>query len=117
MLRLLKVMYESLKVYVTHCNSYSDFFDNCIGLKQCEFFSPLLLELFLLRPNNNSCVSLMYQYTFSCLLMIMVVMAESAENFQESLNRAYEYCEELGIEVNVETPKFVVFRKRGKVVR
>jgi hypothetical protein len=46
----------------------------------------------------------------------MVVMAETAENLQESLNRVYEYCEKWGLEVNVEKTKIVVFRKRGKVV-
>jgi hypothetical protein len=97
-------------------------FDSYIGLKQGEVLTPLLfslfiedLELFLFSPNKSG-LSLM---DINIMLLLfaddMVVMAETAENLQESLNRVCEYCEKWGLEVNVEKTKIVVFRKRGKV--
>jgi hypothetical protein len=47
MLHMLKAMYESVKVSVKHCNSYSDFFDSYIGVKFGEVLSPLVVSLFI----------------------------------------------------------------------
>ena len=42
MLKIIKDMYNQVKACVRGCNSYSDFFELAIGLKQGEVISPLL---------------------------------------------------------------------------
>ena len=46
MLRIFKELYNQVKACVRACNSYSDFFECAIGLKQGEVISPLLFSLF-----------------------------------------------------------------------
>ena len=45
----------------------------------------------------------------------MVLIGNSREDLQHSLNRLHEYCERWGLEVNIDKTKIVVFRKRGKI--
>ena len=44
----------------------------------------------------------------------MIILGNSIEDLQSSLNRLSEYCDKWGLEVNVEKTKIVVFRKRGQ---
>lgn len=45
----------------------------------------------------------------------MVVLADTAEDLQNSLDRLYDYCNTWGLSVNTDKSKIVVFRKRGSV--
>ena len=47
MLRIIKNMYSIVKTCIKGNNSYSDFFDCIVGLKQGEVISPVLFSLFL----------------------------------------------------------------------
>ena len=47
MLRVIKDMYNKVKTCVRGCNSYSDFFDCSVGVKQGEVISPVLFSLFI----------------------------------------------------------------------
>lgn len=47
MLRVIKDMYNKVKTCVRGCNSYSDFFDCSVGVKQGEVISPILFSLFI----------------------------------------------------------------------
>ena len=47
MLRIIKGMYNKGKSCVSGCNSYSDFFDCAVCLKQGEVISPMLFSLFI----------------------------------------------------------------------
>ena len=40
-------MYNKIKTCVRGCNSYSDFFEFAVGLKQGEVISPALFSLFI----------------------------------------------------------------------
>ena len=42
----------------------------------------------------------------------MVILAETPEDLQKSLNSLYEYCNKWSLEVNTEKTKVMVFRKR-----
>ena len=52
MLRIIKDMYNEVKVCVKGCNSYSDFFECALGLKQGEVISPILFSFFCRRPRT-----------------------------------------------------------------
>ena len=47
LLRIIKDMYNEVKSCVKHCNSFSDYFNYSIGLRQGEIMSPILVSLFL----------------------------------------------------------------------
>ena len=47
LLRIVKNMYSQVKSCVRGCNSYSEFFECAIGLKQGEVLSPILFSLFI----------------------------------------------------------------------
>ena len=47
----------------------------------------------------------------------MVVLAETPEDLQTSLDSLYQYCLNWGLEVNTVKTKCVVFRKRGGLLK
>ena len=46
-LKIIKSIYSNIKNRVRACNSYSDFFNCAVGLKQGEIMSPMLFSLFI----------------------------------------------------------------------
>ena len=46
----------------------------------------------------------------------MVIVGNSVQDLQNSLNQLYDYCQYWGLVVNTEKTKIVVFRKRGHVL-
>ena len=120
MLRIIKDMYNEVKVCVKGCNSYSDFFECALGLKQGEVISPILfsffvedLELFL-QDDQNSGLSL-DAVTFILMLFAddMVVLGKDKDDLQRSLNLLEKYCDKWGLTVNTEKTKIMVFRNKG----
>ena len=45
----------------------------------------------------------------------MVILGNSKEDLQHSLDLLYAYCSKWGLEVNISKTKIIVFRKRGRV--
>ena len=120
MLRNIHAMYDSVKCCVRHCGSYSDFFEVSVGLKQGETLSPILFSLFIedleiyLQGKPSSGLNIK---DINLLLLLfaddMVILGESSEDLQDSLNELYKYCDKWGLEVNTAKTKVVVFRRRG----
>ena len=55
-----------------------------------------------------------------CLILLlfaddMVVIGETPEDLQQSINRLYEYCNTWGLQVNITKNKIIIFRKRGTI--
>ena len=120
MLRIIKDMFNKVKSCVRGCNSYSDFFDCAVGLKQGEVMSPLLFSLFiedleLFLQNDQCCGLSIDDITFILMLFAddMVILGKDRDDLQKSLDRLEYYCNKWGLEVNTEKTKVVVFRKRG----
>ena len=120
MLRIIKDMYNKVKTCVRGCNSYSDFFDCAVGLKQGEVISPMLFSLFIedlelfLQNDQRSGLSL-DEITFILMLFAddMVILGKDRDDLQKSLDRLEHYCNKWGLQVNTEKTKIIVFRKRG----
>jgi len=99
MLRIIRSMYQSVKSCVRHCNTYSDYFNIAVGLRQGEIIYPIMLFLFVedlevyLR-NRNDCGILLQDLCLIVLLFAddMVVIGETPEDLQLSLNRLQDYC-------------------------
>jgi hypothetical protein len=122
LLRLLRDMYSKVKSCVKQCNSYSDYFEFAVGLRQGEVLSPILVSLFLddleQALTNNSNTGLVIDDIVLIALLFaddMCIVDESIENLQTSLDQLYNYCNTWGLEVNTEKTKVMVFRKRGTV--
>ena len=120
MLRIIKDMYNKVKSCVRGCNSYSDFFDCAVGLKQGEVMSPLLFSLFiedleLFLQDDQCCGLSIDDITFILMLFAddMVILGKDRDDLQKSLDRLEYYCNKWGLKVNSEKTKVVVFRKRG----
>ena len=64
--------------------------------------------------NRDSCGLTLEEITVILLLFAddMVILAETPEDLQKSLNSLYEYCNKWSLEVNTEKTKVMVFRKR-----
>lgn len=121
-LKIFKAMYSVVKSCVKHCNSFSDFFDISIGLRQGQNNSPILFSLFLedlelFLQQGSDCGIDIYEICIMLLLFAddMVILGNSVEDLQSSLNRLCEYCKIWGLEVNTDKTKVVVFRNRGSV--
>ena len=120
MLRVIKDMYNKVKTCVRGCNSYSDFFDCAVGLKQGEVISPILFSLFiedleLFLQEDPTCGLSFDEITFILMLFAddMVIVGKDRNDLQRSLDLLNSYCNKWGLAVNTEKTKVVVFRKRG----
>ncbi|KAL4221122.1 hypothetical protein ACF0H5_019381 [Mactra antiquata] len=122
-LRIVKDMYEKIKSCVRCCNTYSEFFEYAVGLRQGEVLSPMLFSLFiedleLFLSDHNSGISL-DELVIILLLFAddMVIIGKSPEEINKSLQFLYDYCNTWSLEVNIQKTKGMVFRKRGGLRR
>ena len=97
-LKIFKEMYSTVKSCVKHLNSFSDFFNVAVGLKQGLNNSPILFAMFLddlerfLRNKIDSGLTLMNL----CIIVLlfaddMVIVGNSVQDLQNSLNQLYDY--------------------------
>ena len=121
-LQIVKSIYERVKSCVKHCNTYSEFFNVYIGLRQGEVLSPLLFSLYVedleLYLQTSDLSGLKLQDITLILLLFaddMVIFGDDQYDLQNSLNMLCEYCKRWGLEVNIDKTKVMVFRKRGRV--
>ena len=109
MLRIIKDMYNKVKTCVSGCNSYSDFFECAIGLKQGELISPILFSLFiedleLVLQGDQNCELSIDDITFILMLFAddMVIMGKDRNDLQKSLDLLERCCNKWGLQVNTE---------------
>jgi len=111
MVRIVKDMYFQVKSCVQCCNSYSEYFECAVDLKQGAVISPLLLSL---QDDINSGLTL---DDITTILMLfaddVVIFDKSPQELQNRLNLLHTYCLKWGQEVNTAKTKIMVFRKRG----
>lgn len=120
LLKMFRSMYNIVKSCVKHSDSYSDFFNISIGLRQGLNNSPVMFALFLedlelfLQGSIKSGLSI-YDMCLIILLFAddMAIIGHSVEDLQASLDKLYEYCQYWGLQVNTSKTKIVVFRRRG----
>ena len=91
-------------------------------IRQGQTNSPALFALFLedlelFLQNRSECGLSLNELCIIILLIAddMVIIGNSNEDLQNSLNTLYDYCTIWGLEVNTSKTKVVVFRKRGQV--
>ena len=108
-LRIIKDMYEKVKSCVRSCNTYSDFFEYAVGLRQGEVISPVLFSLFvedleLFLQNDINC-GLTFDNIVLILLLFaddMVILGKSPEEINSILGMLGDYCKSWSLEVNIQ---------------
>ena len=122
MLKIFKDMYNQVKTCVRACNSYSEFFECAVGLKQGEVISPLFFSLFiddleLFLQDDPNCGLNLDDITFILMLFAddMVILGNTISDLQHGLDLLHTYCTKWGLQVNTDKTKILVFRKRGRL--
>ena len=103
MLRIICAVYDSVKCCVRHCGSYSDFFEVSVGLKQGETLSHILFSLFIEDLQGKPSSGLNIKGINLLLFLLaddMVILGETPEDLQGSLNGLHKYCDKWELEVN-----------------
>jgi len=119
-LSVLRSMYSEVKLCVKHLGTLSNFFNSNIGLFQGEITSPICLSFFLndiemhLQENIDAGINIDQIAIFLLLFADdAVLVSESKDGLQNSLNSLYSYCQKWNLTVNIEKTKVMIFRKGG----
>lgn len=123
-------MYRNMKSCVIANGSRSSFFISNVGVRQGEYISPILFNLFLndleqfFRDNNVNGIECTQHrlddeiFVYAKLFAIMyaddtVIMSDTAEDFQNALNVYGNFCKRWKLTVNYDKTKILIF-SRGK---
>ena len=123
MLTMLRAMYASIKACV-RCNGseLSDYFECLQGLKQGCLCSPILFTYFINELANDITrggihgIQLMPNQIEMFLMLFaddLALLSSTVRGLQNQLNLLYESSRRLGLKVNTDKTKIMVFRKGG----
>ena len=122
LLKLIRSLYSEIKLRVKNLNSLSDLYSCELGLLQGEILSPFLFSIFLndiemhLGQNIQDGITLEQLQLYLLLFADdAVLVSETPEGLQRSLNSLHNYCKKWNLKVNIEKTKIVVFRKGGVI--
>ena len=111
-------MYVSVKLCIKYDNTFSQFFDSHIGLKQGDPSSPILVMLFVndMIESINSNLNGIFTTNEIKLFLILfadyqVVFAKSPQALQSILADIENYCTTWGIKINSNKTKAMIFEK------
>ena len=122
MLKIIKSLYDNIKICIKHEGNLSSYFSSTSGLLQGEVMSPILYSLYVndfeMSFIREGCQSIDIQLINLFILMYAddtVLIAESPEGLQNMLNALNNYCTEWNLTVNVQKTKIMVFRNGGNI--
>ena len=119
-IKAIKSMYASVKLCIKYNNTFSQFFDSHIGLKQGDPSSPILFMLFVndMIDSINSNLNGIFTTNEIKLFLILfaddqVVFAKSPQALQSLLSDIENYCTAWGIKININKTKAMIFEQVG----
>ena len=123
-LQAIKSMYEVVSASVRNNNEYSDPFISTMGLKQGCILSSTLFNIFMTELsksiNRESTHGIQFSPSnpiFHHLLYAddIVLFSDTPIGLQTKLNLLFTQSSRLGLEVNLDKSKIIVFRKGGRL--
>ncbi|MEW8542106.1 MAG: reverse transcriptase family protein, partial [Candidatus Thiodiazotropha sp.] len=122
MYTVIKSMYENAKSMVRHNCSLSEPFACKTGVRQGESLSPFLFSIYLNDLENVLATGGVDGVEVNMLKLFLilyaddiVLLSESPEDLQRSLNMFHIYCDTWKLSLNTTKSKVVVFRKGGRL--
>lgn len=124
MLNMLKSIYKVVKSCVRWGAKFSDFFECCCGVKQGCLLSPLVFSLLIsevadiVRQKGKHGVQLLPGFEEIFLLLFaddVVLMSSTPSGLQNQLTNLEKASKALGLSVNLNKSKIMIFRKGGHV--
>ena len=120
LLSIIRSLYDKIKLRVKCFNSLSDLYTCEVGLLQGDILSTFPFSIFLndiemhLGENIQDGITLDQLQLYLLLFADdAVLVSETREGLQRSLDNLQEYCFKSNLNVNIEKTKIVVFRKGG----
>ena len=123
--RIIVNMYKGIKSCVFLNAHKSEFFISLVGVRQGENLSPILFSLFVndledyLTVNNNDYLSFNNDLCNNLLKILVllyaddtIILANTAQGLQKSLNDLGEYCKKWNLTVNSSKTKITIFGNR-----
>ena len=124
-LEVIRSMYKNIKSkvkYIVYMNTLSDEFSCFLGVRQGECLSPFLFSMYLNDLEQefiNKGVEGVQVGMLNLGLLLyaddIILLANSAESLQNSLNVLADYCLRWKLTVNTTKTKIMVFRKGGRL--
>ena len=125
---IIQNLYVDAKSCIRVNNEISEYFSTCRGVRQGENLSPLLFSIYLndladyIREESRG---IEVEATFNNIQFYIklyvllyaddtIILGETPEDLQDSLNSLDQYCKTWKLEINVSKSKVVIF-SRGKV--
>ena len=115
-------MYTDVKFSVKLEQGGTPAFSTSAGVKQGCALSPILFSLYindLVNIFDDNCEpALLGEKKTNCLLYAddLVLMSESADGLQNSLNKLNAYCKFWNLQVNIKKTSVMIFNKTGKMI-
>lgn len=121
-LSILQSMYTNIGLRVKLNNeSITEAFPSNIGVFQGDNLSPNLFNVFIndiTKIFDCSCSPVsMGTKSINCLLYAddLLLMSETKEGLQNSMNKVFEYCNEWGLGINYRKSKVLIFNKGSRI--
>jgi hypothetical protein len=117
---IIKDMYKKTYLTVKTNEVLTPAFKSSVGSRQGDPFSPNCFKIYthdLPDKIGMDCnPPTMGKIKIPCLLYAddLILLSESAEGLQKSMNRLQEYCDEWGLQVNLSKTKVLIFNTQGK---
>ena len=117
--KVIRSIYDEIKLCVKHSHCFSKIFECKAGLLQGEILSPIMFSLFVndiescLQQNSTQG----YEIDDLTLFLLLfaddsVLLSETAEGLQNLINNVEKYCKKWNLTVNVNRQK-LLFLKKG----
>ena len=93
------------------------------GVKQGCVLSPILFNIFIDKISNvfdETCAPVkINNLSLNCILWAddLLIISQTSEGLQNSLNKMKNYYDSLGLEVNIKKTKIMIFNKKGLSLR
>ena len=103
----------SLSVQSGDAMRITEYFKSIIGVRQGDNLSPTLFNIFvndLPKIFDSSCKPAVFgDMAINCMMYAddLIILSETNQGLQESMNRLHKYCEKWGIRVNTKKTKFM----------